>query len=92
MHLAWLLVLFVPVYKQLDLFTYSKRLLIMFPIINQRILCFCLVVYREGSFVHSHMQGEISVALAFATTLTNFFGHCNCLFRQLIDYIHYTGA
>ena len=38
MHLAWLLVLFVPVYKQLGLFMIIKRLLIMLPIINQRML------------------------------------------------------
>ena len=38
MPLAWLLVLFVPVYKQLGLFMNSKRLFIKLPIINQRIL------------------------------------------------------
>ena len=43
MHVAWLLVLFVPVYKQLGLFFFYKlkiikRLLIMLSIISQRIL------------------------------------------------------
>ena len=40
MHLAWLLVLFVPVYKQL-VHTQNK---IMLPIINQRILNRLIIV------------------------------------------------
>ena len=43
MHLAWLLVLFVPVYKQL-VHTQNKTIIIMLPVINQRVLNRLIIV------------------------------------------------